>query len=254
MELRSEFRERLRNYRDWNIAVDELEQELDQIEDPEQRSELLYDLGRLTEEVVPERDRALAIYQRAWKIHPANLKALTRAREVYHEIGRLEMVAKVGELQLKSAGDTAQAAELAAMVGEAHLDCGNRDRALPLLRAALEAQPDSVRVKDAIAAADYEPEFWSDTVGRLTSDADKADSQTAARMLLRAARIQRIEGDAAAAYEALLRRVLEFYPQNDSANYAYDALLSQQERYEELGAHHEQLAYRAAHDTPRPAP
>ena len=78
MEIRSEFRERLRNYRDWNVAVDELEHELDQIEDPEQRSELLYDLGQLTEEVVPERDRALAIYQRAWKIHPANIKALAR--------------------------------------------------------------------------------------------------------------------------------------------------------------------------------
>ncbi|RMH41316.1 MAG: hypothetical protein D6689_11425, partial [Deltaproteobacteria bacterium] len=253
MEIRSEFKERLRRYRDWNQAIDDLERELDQIDDVARRSELLFDLAVLTEEVVPERDRALALYQRAWKIYPANIKALERAREVYRELGRLEMVAKVGELQLKAAGDPRAAAELAALVGEAHLDCGNRDRAVSLLKTALEVDPDSVRVRDALAAAEYDPELWADTVDRLVAEADKADSTTAARMLLRAARIVRNEGGDEDTYERLLKRVLEFDPQNEHANFAYELLLAQRERWDDLEQLHERRAYAAADDATRAA-
>jgi len=99
--LRTEIRERLRRSRDWSIAIDELEREADAVKNERERSEFLFDIGRLTEEVIPERDRALALYQRAWKLYPDNVKALTRARQVYRELGRLEMVAKVGELELE---------------------------------------------------------------------------------------------------------------------------------------------------------
>ena len=250
--MRTEMRERLRRSRDWTIAIDELEQEADSIANEQERSELLFEIGRLTEEVIPERDRALALYQRAWKLHPDNVKALTRARQIYRELGRLEMVAKVGELELKvREGDRSAVGELAGMVGEALLDCGQRERALPLLQLALQFDPDSLPVKDAMAAAEYDPEDWIDSVERLSGDAQKFDSATAARMLLRAARIVHFEAPDDSTYEGLLKQVLVNDPHSEAANFLYEQLLSRQERWEELEKHHEQRVFAAPDDSGR---
>ena len=228
---------RLRLSNNWASTIDELEKEADEVENKEERSELLFELGNLSEEVVPERDRALGIYQRAWKLHPENIKALTRARELYRELGRLEMVAKVGELELRMRQNEPEAGELAGIVGEALLDIGQRDRAINILEIAAERSPSSVRVKDALAAAQYDPEFWSDAVERLVSEADTADSNTAARMLLRAARIVRIESPEGEQYEKLLSTALEHDPSEETTNYLFEQLLSRSERWDELEAH-----------------
>src|SRR5687768_11850916 len=103
MDLRMDIRARLRRSGDRRQTIEEPEKDRERVESDSERSERLFEIAMATEEIVPERDRALAIYQRAWKTHPANLKALARARHLYREIGRLEMVAKVGELELKSA-------------------------------------------------------------------------------------------------------------------------------------------------------
>ena len=165
----------------------------------------MFELAALVEDVIPERERALGLYQRAWKLHPDNLKALSRAREVYGEIGRFEMVAKLGEMELRS---PAAAKNLAAIVGEALLDSGQKDKAQPILERALERTPDSSRVKDALAALDYDPEFWADEVDRLTDEADRHDEATAIRMLVRAARILRLEAPEDPRLEELLKRIL----------------------------------------------
>lgn len=205
MDTRTLLRERLRRSRDWVAAIDELEKELEASGAKPEQSERLYELARLTEDVIPERERALALYQRAWKLHPDNLKALSRAREVYGEMGRHEMVAKLGEMELKS---PAAAAELAAIVGEALLDSGQRDKAEQVLERALERTPDSTRVQDAVAALNYDPDEWADQVERLAEDSARFDDATAARMLLRAARILRLEAPEDPRLEQLLRRVL----------------------------------------------
>src|SRR5215468_7664521 len=168
MDTRTQLRERLRRSRDWSAAIDELEKELEASGSKPEQSERLFELARVTEDVVPERERALAIYQRAWKLHPDNLKALSRAREVYGELGRFEMVAKLGEMELKS---PAAQADLAAIVGEALLDSGQKDKAQQVLERAIERTPDSWRVKEAIAALNYDPEFWADEVERLSEQA-----------------------------------------------------------------------------------
>jgi golgin subfamily B member 1 len=250
--LRTEIRQRLHRSRDWPSAIDELEREAEDVKNERERSELLFEIGNLTEEVIPERDRALALYQRAWKLFPENIKALTRARQIYREIGRLEMVAKVGELELKvRERDRSAVAELAGLVGEALLDCRQRDKALPLLQLALEQNPDALRVKDALAAAEYDPEDWIDAVERLSTDAQRFDPTTAARMLLRAARIVHLETPDDALYEKLLKQVLVHDPQNESANFLYESLLSRTERWEELEMHHLGRAIAVVEDSAR---
>src|SRR5215475_404027 len=200
MDTRTLLRERLRRSRDWAAAIDELEKELEASGTKPEQSERLFELANLAEEVIPERERALSLYQRAWKLHTDNLKALSRAREVYGEIGRFEMVAKLGEMELRS---PAAATNLAQIVGEAMLDSGQKEKAQAILERAAEMTPDSVRVKDALAALEYDPEFWEDEVERLTAESEKYDTATAVRMLMRAARIQRLEAPDAPRLEIL---------------------------------------------------
>ncbi|HRC57910.1 MAG TPA: hypothetical protein PKU97_18410, partial [Kofleriaceae bacterium] len=234
METRTLLRERLRRSRDWALTIDELEKELEASGTKPEQSERLFELAALTEDVVPERERALGLYQRAWKLFPDNLKALSRAREVYGEIGRAEMVAKLGEMELRH---PAAAPELAALVGEAMLDCGQKDKAQALLERALERTPESVRVKDAIAALNYDPEFWTDEVERLTSEVDRFDAAAGTRMLLRAARILRLEAAEDPRLESVLRLVLDRELHEPSANYLLETLLANAQRWDDLEAH-----------------
>src|SRR5687767_4296293 len=156
MDTRNLLRERLRRSRDWVAAIDELEKELETSGTKLEQSERLYELAAIVEDVIPERERALGLYQRAWKLHPDNLKALSRAREVYGEIGRFEMVAKLGEMELRS---PFAPMNLAQIVGEAMLDSGQKDKAKPILERAAETAP-TQRVTDALLALEYDAEFW----------------------------------------------------------------------------------------------
>src|SRR5215203_1803288 len=103
MDTRTLLRERLRRSRDWAAAIDELEKELEASGTKPEQSERLCELAALVEDVIPERDRAI-------------VRALSRAREVYGEIGRFEMVAKLGEMELR---DPNSPSNLAQIVGEA---------------------------------------------------------------------------------------------------------------------------------------
>jgi tetratricopeptide (TPR) repeat protein len=242
METRTLLRERLRRSRDWAITIDELEKELEASGTKPEQSERLFELAALVEDVIPERERALGLYQRAWKLHPDNLKALSRAREVYGEIGRFEMVAKLGEMELRS---PEAASNLAGIVGEALLDSGQKDKALPILERALANTPDSVRVKDALAAVNYDPEFWADEVERLSDEAERFDEPTALRMLVRAARILRLEAPEDVRLEEVLKRVLAKDIDEPTTNFFYETLLSGTNRWDELEAHHRRRVERA---------
>ena len=242
MDTRTLLRERLRRSRDWAAAIDELEKELEASGTKPEQSERLCELAALVEDVIPERDRAIGLYQRAWKLHPANVRALSRAREVYGEIGRFEMVAKLGEMELR---DPNSPSNLAQIVGEAMLDNGQKDKALPILQRALEQSPDSARVQDALLALDYDPEFWGDLVDSALERSDKLEDGVAVRGLLRAARILRIEAPEDPRLEDVLTRILAKDIEQPSANFIYETLLSTTQRWDELEAHHARRAAQA---------
>ena len=243
MDTRTLLRDRLRRSRDWTQTIDELEKELEASGTKPEQSERLFELAALVEDVIPERERALGLYQRAWKLHPDNLKALSRAREVYGEIGRYEMVAKLGEMELRSPHASTN---LPAIVGEALLDSGQKDKALPILQRALGATPDSVRVKDALAAVTYDQEFWTDEVDRLADDADRFDDAQAVRWLLRAARIVRLESADDPRLEELLKRIFVKNLDEPSANFIYETVLATHTRWDELERHQLRRAERAS--------
>src|SRR5215470_13804016 len=251
METRTEIRRRLRTARDWAAVVQELEREVETLTSQSERSDRLYELGLLAEEVIPDRERALGLYARAFDANPKNVKVLGRMRSVYREMGRLELVVACGERELDGVADELQRAKIAAEVGEALLDMGQRDKAVELLERAIEVMPESMPVRDALAAANYDRDDWIAEVEKLGVLAEKADSMTAARMCLRAARILNMEMPDAAAYEQTLRRVLQNDPQNESANYLFEAMLAKKERWEELAKHQEKRAFAVAGEADR---
>nr|MBA3819450.1 hypothetical protein [Deltaproteobacteria bacterium] len=246
MDTRTLLRERLRRSRDWSIAIDELEKELEASGTKPEQSERLFELAALVEDVIPERERALGLYQRAWKLHPDNLKALSRAREVYGEIGRFEMVAKLGEMELRSPHAPLN---LGQIVGEAMLDSGQKDKAKPILERALERTPDSIRVQDALLALEYDPEFWTDVVDDVSDKADQFDDTMAIRMLVRAARILRLESPDDPRLEELAKRILAKDIDEPSANFIYETVLAGGNRWDELESHHRRRADRAPDHT-----
>ena len=253
METRTEIRRRLRTARDWAVVVQELEREADATTSLADKSDRLYETGLLAEEVIPDRDRALGLFSRAFETNPGNIKVLGRMRSVYREMGRLELVVACGERELDSAGTELARAQIAAEVGEALLDMGQRDKAAPLLEQAVEIMPDSMRVRDALAAAHYDREEWISEIEKLKVLAEKADPTTAARMCLRAARILNMEMPDDVEYELMLNRVLTNDPQNESANYLFEAVLAKKQRWDELHKHQDKRAFAAASEIDRAA-
>ena len=90
-----------------------------------------------------------------------------------------------------------------------------------------------------MAALSYDAEFWTDEIERLTEDAARFDSAMASRMLLRAARIMRLQVPDNAGLEGLLRQVLGHDIDEPSANFMLESLLSAAQRWTELEAHHD---------------
>jgi tetratricopeptide (TPR) repeat protein len=187
------------------LVIGELEREAEGLVDVD-KAERYHEIGLLCEEVVPDRDRALDYYQRAWKLAPSSLKSAARMRAVFREMGRLEQLVKFGEQELAAEKHSGRRAEIAAQVGTALLDMGHKERAADLLAEAVEELPDALVIRDALAAANYDSEDWISEVEKLSSGAERADSGTAARMCLRAARILHIEMPEDKAYEEMLRR------------------------------------------------
>ena len=148
MELPPEIRQRLRTARNWPGLIEELEREVDKVEPKEAKAARLFALGELCEDLFLRKDRAMVHYQAAFKLSPSDARALTRARQIYREMGNLEMVATLLGLELKVAQNAAQKAEVQGRLGVAQIDLGKREQGLPHLEAAAEARPDDNELAD----------------------------------------------------------------------------------------------------------
>ncbi|MCU1281314.1 MAG: domain protein, putative component of TonB system, partial [bacterium] len=246
MELRQDIKQRLRTARSWPTLIEELEREVDQLEQKEIKAQRLYELGQLCEDLFLRKDRAMVHYQAAFKLSPSDARALERARAIYREMGNLEMVATLLGLELKVTTDAARKAEVEGKLGVALLDLGKRDQAQQHLEAAAAARPDDGEVRDALSAANYDREDWLGEAERLTKQAEKADSSTAARIMLRVARIYRMEVPADPAYVESLQKVVANEPQHEQANFLLEGALGSQKRFDDIVKLHESRAFACA--------
>src|SRR5689334_19547862 len=98
----------LESHHDWPGLAEAMEQGLAVAQDATIKADLHLRLGRLLHSQFLQGVRALKHFQDAYKLNPALLEALAEARGIYWELGKLNMVQKLLELQLKNSQDAGQ--------------------------------------------------------------------------------------------------------------------------------------------------
>ena len=237
MQLREQVAKRLRGLKTWAGLLEEFEKEVERVEGKENRAAALFELGEVCEEIFLRKDRAMAHYQQAFKQNPQQIRALTRARQIYREMGNLEMVATLLGLEMKVSTDPARKAEAERLLGEVLLDAQQRDRAKTALENAAKRQPGDSDIADALAATQYDREDWHGEVDRLLAQAQRVsnnDAALAARVYLRAARILHLEAANDPRLETTLRHVVALAPQQEMANFLLEKLLHAQNRFDDI--------------------
>ncbi len=239
MQLREQVAKRLRGLKTWAGLLEEFEKEVERVEGKENRAAALFELGEVCEEIFLRKDRAMAHYQQAFKQNPQQIRALTRARQIYREMGNLEMVATLLGLEMKVSTDPARKSEAERMLGEILLDAQQRDRAKTALENAAKRQPGDSDIADALAATQYDREDWNGEVDRLLAQAQRVsanDAALAARVYLRAARILHLEAATDPRLEQALRNVVALAPQQEMANFLLEKTLAAQNRFDDIVA------------------
>src|SRR6187551_1034864 len=224
----------LESHHDWQGLAEALEQGLAAAQDQTVKAELHLRLGRLLYRQFLQGVRALKHFQDAFKLNPALIEALGEARGIYWELGKLNMVQKLLELQLKSAQDAATRVALFRELGDVLSDAGDYERATEAYAKALqsaEGKPNDAgeRLADVQASA----EDWQDRVGELLRTAHDSPSAAAkSDAFIRASRIAKRY--APTEFEGILAQAYSADPTNVKAAAIYEGLLVETERTERI--------------------
>lgn len=247
MQLREEVQQHLRSARSWSAILQEIEQSvmgaLDGLGEDAARAQALYELGVLCDECFLRPERALAHYQAAFKLDPTDLRAAMQARLIYTELGDWETVTALLGVELRAA-EGADRARLKGALGMAQLDLGLGAEAAENLAAALAAQPNDEELREAHAAATHDRGAWEDEVAALTDEALASEPRRAAALLLRVARILRLEAPDDPRREEALRAAIGFDLQNERVAALLEAWLGASGQLDELMALHEERSER----------
>ncbi|MCA9664794.1 MAG: tetratricopeptide repeat protein, partial [Myxococcales bacterium] len=233
----NEIKQRLLTSRNWLGLIEELEAEVEQVSDRQQKSKRLYALGQACEELFLRKDKAMVNYQKAFKLFPQDVRPLVRARNIYREMGNLKMVAKLMDFQLKVVVEPSDRIDLLSEIGRVYVDLGDIDKARARIQEAqqLDASGSNEGIADVVSTIDYDKDEWPEVVNNLIDEVAAAtDAAAASLLLLRAARIYGIEAPDDSTREDLLRKAVEFDPTNIEANFLLESLLADSGRQSEI--------------------
>ncbi len=208
MTLEERLNLRERNH-DWQGLQETLEQGIASADDPARQAEYHLRLGRLLRGRFLQGVKALKHFQDAFKLNAGLVEALAEAREIYWELGKLNMVQKLLELQLKNSNGAATSA-LFCQLGDVLCDLGDRDRATEAYAKALQsAQGQPTSAGDLLHDVQVGEKDWQDRVASLLRASREAKVRSdKADALVRAARIasrfapEEVEGMLLQAYAA----------------------------------------------------
>src|SRR6476661_5253338 len=123
---------------DWQGLVEELEKGIQSQSANEAKASFHLRLGQVLEKKFLAGVKALKHFQDAYKLNPALLEALAEARGIYWDLGKLNMVQKLLELELKAV-QGAEASKLLVELGDVLADLGDNDKATATYARALAA-------------------------------------------------------------------------------------------------------------------
>jgi tetratricopeptide (TPR) repeat protein len=214
--------------------VEELEKGIASSAQNADKAQFHLKLGRVLETKFLAGVKALKHFQDAYKLNPALIESLESARSVYWGLGKLNMVQKLLELELKAGPDGQRASALLVELGDVLSDQGDWEKAAATYARALGASGgknpeasaclEDVQVEAATAKA---------RVATLVREAaDATDAHTRARAFLRATRVaRRFSVDDA---EGLLAKAYSAEPTDKQAATLYEGLLAEQGRFDAL--------------------
>ncbi len=184
----------LESHHDWYGLADTLEQAVAAATDAKQKADLHLRYGRLLQGQFMQGVKALKHYQDAYKLNSVLFEALVGARAIYWEIGKLNMVQRLLELQLKTATDAATIGQLARDLGDVLCDQGQHHKAVDAYAKAVElggfGKREAREVQDQLADVRVGSDDWQERIAEtLRAAHGVASAEAKARLFLRAARL-----------------------------------------------------------------
>jgi golgin subfamily B member 1 len=223
----------LERHHDWPAVAEALEQAIASAPDASAKAELHLRLGRLLHRQFLQGVKALKHFQDAFKLNPSLGDALAEARGIYWELGKLNMVQKLLELQLKSVQDPVQATRLFRELGDVLCDQGDYERATEAYARALQSGDGRSDTSQLLEDVQVSASDWQERIAHLLRSAHETDDQEQkGRIFLRAARIARRY--APTEVEGILTRAYESDPASVAAAALYEGLLVEAQRTEAI--------------------
>ena len=227
----------LENVRDWQSLVEELEKGIASSAQNADKAQFHLKLGRVLETKFLAGVKALKHFQDAYKLNPALIESLESARSVYWGLGKLNMVQKLLELELKAGPDGARASALLVELGDVLCDQGEWEKAAATYARALGSSGGkNPGASGCLEDAQVDAGTWKGRVKTLLGLANEANdgvgSPGKGRAFLRATRVaRRFAADEA---EALLARAYAANPGDKQIAALYEGLLAEQGRFDAL--------------------
>jgi tetratricopeptide (TPR) repeat protein len=233
MDLEQRLRQQM-SFHDWHAVAETLEQGLAATSDPVGKAELHLRLGRVLRTRFLQGVRALKHFQDAYKLNPALIEALSEARGIYWDLGKLNMVQRLLELELKAAPQGPNRAVLYRELGDVLCDLGDYDRAAESYAKALQStEGDKGDLPAVLEDTQVGEGEWQERVSGMLRDArSNTDPAARAALLLRAARLARRY--APGEVEALLAQAYAADPTDTHVAATYEGLLVEAQRTERI--------------------
>ena len=222
----------LEAFHDWQGLAEELERGIASETDAATKASYHLKLGRVLEDKFLHAVRALKHFQDAYKLNPQLIGALRQARAIYWNLGKVNMVQKLLDLELKSTQTHPAATELLIELGDVLCDAGDYEKAASAYARALGVSSGaSEDARACLGDVQVEEGTWhAHTTALLEQvEADEAAPPSArARAYMRAARIAKRFSPADV--EGLLARAYELDPRDKEAAALFEQMLMEEER------------------------
>jgi len=166
----------LENVRDWQSLVEELEKGIASSTANAVKAQLHLRLGRVLEGKFLAGVKALKHFQDAYKLNPALTESLESARSIYWDLGKLNMVQKLLELELKAGADGPNASALLLELGDVLCDQGEWERATATYARSLGASGGkNAEASACLEDVQVEAETWQAHLARVLRSAGEGE-------------------------------------------------------------------------------
>jgi tetratricopeptide (TPR) repeat protein len=224
----------LSGFHDWHAVAEALEQGIGGAADATSKAQLHLRLGRVLRGRFLAGVRALKHFQDAYKLNPALIEALSEARGIYWDLGKLNMVQKLLELELKAAPEAPERSALFRELGDVLCDVGDYERAAESYAKALQSSngspSDIPQLLEDVQVG--EAEWQERALAILDLAALAATPAEKASLLLRASRLAR--RFAPEEVEAILAQAYAADPSDRRVAATYEGLLVEGGRTEAI--------------------